>query len=73
MCCIPSETCAQVTGRLDNATLELMQRPRCGVPDPLPSTNNRTTRQKRFALQVTVFTGRFVSLYCLVCRARGGG
>jgi hypothetical protein len=37
-------------GEIDNETLEMMSKPRCGVPDRVrPGFSN--TRQKRFAIQ----------------------
>ncbi|XP_050436523.1 matrix metalloproteinase-2-like [Adelges cooleyi] len=38
-----------VTGQMDDATKELMQKPRCGIRDVIPSSQGR--RSKRFALQ----------------------
>lgn len=45
------------TGLLDNATIELMQRPRCGLPDHstnsicFPKSNHTRRRQRRYVIQ----------------------
>ncbi|XP_046456168.1 uncharacterized protein LOC124203539 [Daphnia pulex] len=40
----------KITGKLDEATKELMNKPRCGVPDRIRPGSSRT-RPKRFALE----------------------
>jgi hypothetical protein len=37
-------------GKLDKATKELMNKPRCGVPDRI-RPGHSSTRQKRFVIQ----------------------
>ncbi|XP_029008945.1 matrix metalloproteinase-15-like [Betta splendens] len=40
----------QVTGQMDPATVEAMQRPRCGLPDRTPVEPGDGVRRKRYAL-----------------------
>ena len=37
------------TGKLDKATINLMAKPRCGVPDVIPG-DQETRRKRRYAL-----------------------
>ncbi|KAL2093827.1 hypothetical protein ACEWY4_011139 [Coilia grayii] len=39
-----------VTGKMDQATIDAMKRPRCGVPDRFVQSDEGATRRKRFVL-----------------------